>query len=390
MPWQNNSDGPWGGGGKGGGRGPWGQGGGGNRGNGGGGNPPPNLEDLIRKGQERMRQVMPGGSMGPRGALLIGLVAVLAWLATGFYTVQVDEQGIVKTFGAYTRQTQPGWGYHLPWPIETVVTPKVTTNNQLNVGIRVDDGRSRDVLEESLMLTGDENIVDIDFTVFWMISSAPDYLFNVEDVEGTIKAVAESAMREVIGRNNLQRILTEDRQKIQSEVQKLMQDMLDAYKAGVMVQRVQLQRVDPPSEVIEAFRDVQAARADAERSRNEAETYRNRTVPQAQGRAAQIKQSAEAYKSQTVAEAQGEAQRFLSIFEQYRLAPDVTRERIYLETMERVLNGTNKIIVDDGAGGQGVVQYLPLDQLRPKTPPQQDQTGTETDTSGTTVLGSGR
>ena len=376
MPWQNNSGGPWGGGGKdGGGRGPWGQGGKGG-GNGGNDNRPPNLEDLIRKGQERMKQVMPGGSIGPRGVILIVLLVIGAWLATGIYTVEPDEQGIVKTFGAYSRKSGPGIGYHLPWPIETVVTPKVTRENQLNVGVRIDGERVTDVLEESLMLTGDENIVDVDFTVFWVIRDAPEYLFNVEDVEGTIKAVAESAMREVIGRNNQQRILTEDREKIQREVLQLMQTTLDAYKAGVMVQRVQMQRVDPPQAVIAAFRDVQAARADAERARNEAETYRNQKVPQAQGRAAKIKQDAEGYKAQTVAQAQGEAARFLSIYEQYKLAPDVTRERIYLETMEKVLGGTTKIIVDDGSG-QGVVPYLPLDQLRPKpaTPDSDGSTG---------------
>ncbi|MFO1238549.1 MAG: FtsH protease activity modulator HflK [Alphaproteobacteria bacterium] len=364
MPWQNNSGGPWGGGGKDGGRGPWGQGGGNRGGNGGGGDRPPNLEDLIRRGQERVKQVLPGGPIGSRGLALIALLIALAWLATGIYTVEPDEQGIVKTFGAYSRQTGPGIGYHLPWPIESVETPKVTRENQINVGIRNDGSRPTDVLEESLMLTGDENIVDIDFTVFWVIRDAPEYLFNVEDVDATIKAVAESAMREVVGRSNQQRILTEDRDKIQREVQQLMQATLDAYKAGVTVQRVQLQRVDPPQEVIEAFRDVQAARADAERSRNEAEAYRNKKVPDAQGRAAQIKQDAEAYKSQTVAQAQGEAQRFLSVYEQYKLAPDVTRERIYLETMEKVFGRTNKIIVD-GAGA-GVVPYLPLDQLKAK------------------------
>jgi membrane protease subunit HflK len=385
MPWQNNSDGPWGGGNKGGGnRGPWG-GGGGNRG-GGGGNQPPNLEDLIRKGQERMKQVMPTGNIGPRGFVIVALVAAAAWLLTGFYTVNPDEQGIVKTFGAYSRQTGPGIGYHLPWPIESVLTPKVTAQNQINIGISSADTRSnREGLEESLMLTGDENIVQIEFTVFWVIRDAPEYLFNVDDVEGTIKAVSESAMREVVGRNNLQRILTEDRSKIQLEVQQLMQATLDAYKTGVTVVRLNLQDVGVPTDVIEAFRDVQAARADAEKFRNEAESYRNTKVPQAQGESAKIRQAAEAYKAQTVAEAQGEAQRFLSVYEQYRLAPDVTRERIYLETMERVMRGVNKIIVDDGAGGKGVVQYLPLDQLRPK--PAQDS---NVDSGSTTIVGGGR
>lgn len=364
MPWQNNSGGPWGGGGgKDGGRGPWGQGGGGK---GGGGNQPPNLEDLIRKGQERMKQVMPGGPMSSRGILLVALVAVIAWLATGIYTVQPDEQGIVKTFGKFSRQTGPGVGYALPWPIETVEKPQVTRQNSVSVGMRADGSRGG-VSDESLMLTGDENIIDVDFTVIWIIADARQYLFNVEDVEGTIKAVAESSMRDVVARKNQQRVLTEEREAIQNEVQELMQKTLDGYGAGVTINEVQLQRVEPPPEVIAAFRDVQAAVADAEKMRNQAETYRNQKVPSAEGQAAQIVQQAEAYQSQTVAEANGEAQRFLSIYEQYRLAPEVTRERIYLETMERVLGGTNKIIVDDGAGGKGVVQYLPLDQLRPKS-----------------------
>lgn len=360
MPWQNNSGGPWGGGGgkDGGGRGPWGQGGGGG-GNRGGGNQPPNLEDLIRKGQERMKQVMPGGPVGTRGVLLVGLVAVLAWLATGIYTVQPDELGIVKTFGAYSRQSSPGIGYALPWPIETVEKPQVTRQNSVAIGVRSDRSSGG---EESLMLTGDENIIDVDFTVIWIIKDARDYLFNVEDVEGTIRAVAESSMREIVGRKNQQKILTEERQAIQVEVQELMQKILDGYGAGVTISEVQLQRVEPPNAVIDAFRDVQAAVADAESARNKAEGFRNQRVPAAEGEASQITQAAEAYKAQTVAEAQGEAQRFLSVYEQYRLAPEVTRERIYLETMERVLGNSNKIILD----GEGAVPYLPLDQLRPK------------------------
>ncbi|MCC6920026.1 MAG: FtsH protease activity modulator HflK [Alphaproteobacteria bacterium] len=371
MPWQNNSDGPWGGGGnKGGGRGPWGGGGGNRGGNGGGGNQPPNLEDLIRKGQERMRQVMPGGSIGPRGIIIVVVVALIAWLASGIYMVNADEQGIVKTFGAYSRQTGPGINYRLPWPIESVETPKVTSQNQINIGFEAETGRDRTGQNESLILTGDENLLHVEFTVQWVISDAPAYLFNVENVEGTISAVAESAMREVIGRSNQQRILTEDRPKIPVEVQQLMQSILDAYGTGVTIVQLNLQDVRVPGAVIAAFRDVQAAKADAERARNEAETYRNKTVPSAYGRAAQIKQDAEAYKAQTEAEAQGEAQRFLSVYEQYKLAPDVTRERIYLETMENVLRGTNKIIIDEGANGSGVVPYLPLDSLRSNPAPE--------------------
>ncbi len=375
MPWQNNAGGPWQGGGGGGGRGPWGQGGG-NRGGGGQGGGPqgPNLEDLIRKGQERLKQSFPSGNIGPKGLILAGLVVVGAWLATGIYTVDADEQGIVLQFGAYNRTTQPGINYHLPWPIESVLTPKVTRQNQLNVGVaQVDEtGRQINRLEESLMLTGDEQIVDINFTVFWNIAVARDYLFNVADVDGTIKAVAESAMREAIGRNRMQAILTEQRGEIEEEVKQRMQATLDSYGAGVTVGSVRLQKADPPAEVIDAFRDVQAAAADKERLRNEAQRDAAQVTQRAEGEAAQVRNQAAAYQATAVSEAEGEAGRFLEIYEQYRLAPDVTRKRIYLETMERMLRGTNKIIVDDKSGaGQGVVSYLPLDQLRPNRAPAQ-------------------
>ena len=216
------------------------------------------------------------------------------------------------------------------------------------------------------MLTGDENIVDVDFSVLWKVkpTGVGEYLFNIQNPEGTVKAVAESAMREVVGRSEIQPILTGARQTIETAVQDLMQKTLDHYGAGIVVQQVQLQKVDPPAQVIDAFRDVQAARADLERAVNEAQTYANRVVPEARGRVAQITQSAEAYKSQTVAEATGQTSRFLKIYEQYKKAPDVTRERMYLETMERVLGGTDKIILDsDKAGGSGVVPYLPLNEL---------------------------
>jgi membrane protease subunit HflK len=228
------------------------------------------------------------------------------------------------------------------------------------------------VPEESLMLTGDENIVDVDFSVLWKVkpTGVGEYLFNIQNPEGTVKAVAESAMREVVGRSEIQPILTGARQTIETAVQDLMQKTLDHYGAGILVQQVQLQKVDPPAQVIDAFRDVQAARADLERSVNEAQTYANRVVPEARGRVAQITQAAEAYKSQTVAEATGQTSRFLKIYEQYKKAPDVTRERMYLETMERVLGGSNKIIMDTKPGTQGVVPYLPLGEFSPGTPPR--------------------
>ncbi|KAA5603198.1 FtsH protease activity modulator HflK [Blastochloris sulfoviridis] len=363
MPWSNQSGGggPWGQGP----RGPWGSGPQPS------GSTPPDLEDLIRKGQDRLRSVLPpGGSLGGRGLALGGLALVLLWLATGFYRVEPDEQGVVLRFGKYVYSTDAGLNYHWPWPIETALTPKVTTVNRIDIGMRqFDDARrntiTRDVPEESLMLTGDENIVDIDFTVFWQIAKAGDFLFNIQNQEGTIKAVAESAMREVVGRRDIQPILTGARQAIEAGVQELMQKTLDDYGAGVMIRQVQMQKVDPPSQVIDAFRDVQAARADAERLQNEAQSYANRVVPEARGDAARVIQSAEGYRERTVAEARGAASRFTQIFDEYRKAPEVTRQRIYLETMERVFGGMDKVIIDQRGGqSQGVVPFLPLDALQ--------------------------
>jgi membrane protease subunit HflK len=235
------------------------------------------------------------------------------------------------------------------------------------------------VPEESLMLTGDENIVDVDFSVFWKIKldGVGDYLFNIQQPEGTVKAVAESAMREVIGRSNIQPILTGARQNIETAVQDLMQQILNQYHSGIEITQVQLQKVDPPSQVIDAFRDVQAARADLERAQNEAQSYANRVVPEARGRASQILQAAEAYRDQVQAEAKGGSARFLSVYDAYKMAPDVTRQRMYLETMERLLGGTDKIILDT-SGSSGVVPYLPLNELtrpRPPTPTTQTPPG---------------
>ena len=374
MPWQNQGGGPWGSGGK----GPWGSG------PQSPGPTPPDLEEILRRGQDRLRRVLPGGNLGGRGFALIVLGVLVLWGFSGFFRVEPDELGVVLRFGKQVREVQPGLNYHLPYPIEKVLTPKALRINKIDIGMRiVDDIRrggttTRDVPEESLMLTGDENIVDVDFSVLWKVkpTGVGDYLFNIQNPEGTVKAVAESAMREVIGRSEIQPILTGARQTTENAVQELMQRTLDHYGAGILVQQVQLQKVDPPSQVIDAFRDVQAARADLERAVNEAQTYANRVVPEARGRVAQITQAAEAYKQQTVAEATGQTARFLKIFEQYKKAPDVTRERMYLETMERVLGGTDKIILDSGVGGSNVVPYLPLNELtRPAQPRNQSQTG---------------
>jgi membrane protease subunit HflK len=374
MPWSNQGGGPWGSGGK----GPWGSGPQQS------GPTPPDLEEFLRRSQDKLRTVLPGGNLGGRGIGLIALAAMVIWGFSGFFRVDPDELGIVLRFGQYVRDAKPGLNYHLPYPVESALTPKVTRVNRIDIGMRsVDDLRrgsaSRDVPEESLMLTGDENIVDVDFSVFWLIKpdGAGDYLFNIQQPEGTVKAVAESAMREVIGRSEIQPILTGARATIETAVQELMQKTLDHYAAGIQVTQVQLQKVDPPAQVIDSFRDVQAARSDAERAQNEAQTYANRVVPEARGRAAQITQAAEAYREQTVAEATGQTSRFLKVYDEYKKAPNVTRERMYLETMERLFNGTDKIIMDSGSSGQnGVVPYLPLNELtrppaaRPATPAQ--------------------
>ena len=375
MPWSNQGGGPWGtGGGSGGGKGPWGSGPQPS------GSTPPDFEEFLRRSQEKLRSVLPGGNLGGKGLGLIVLAAIAIWGLSGFFRVDPDELGVVLRFGKYVRDAKPGLNYHLPYPIESVLTPKVTRVNRIDIGMRlVEDLRRgttmRDVPEESLMLTGDENIVDVDFSVLWKVkpSAVGDYLFNVQGPEGTVKAVAESAMREVIGRSNIQAILT-TRQPVETAVQELMQSTLNKYGAGITITQVQLQKVDPPSQVIDSFRDVQAARADLERAQNEAQTYANKVVPEARGKAAQITQGAEAYREQTVAEAKGATSRFLKVYDEYKKAPEVTRQRMYLETMERLFGGTDKIIMDSGASG-GVVPYLPLDQLMRRPQQTTPQTG---------------
>ena len=347
---------------------------------------PPDLEDLLRRSQDKLKNVLPGGNLGGKGLMLITLAAMVIWGFSGFFRVEPDELGVVMRFGKYVRDATPGLNYHLPYPIESVLTPKVTRVHRVDMGMRmIEDTRRggtsmRDIPEESLMLTGDENIVDVDFSVFWMVKpkGAADYLFNIQFPEGTVKAVAESAMRDIIGQQKIQPILTGARQNIETSVHELMQRTLDQYGAGIQITQVQLQKVDPPQQVIDAFRDVQAARADYERVQNEARTYANRVVPEARGRAQQILQSAEGYKQQSVAEAKGQTSRFLKVLDEYTKAPDVTRQRLYLETMERILGGTDKIILESGAGtnGGGVVPYLPLNELTKRPQPQAPAGGT--------------
>ncbi|GLK68195.1 protease modulator HflK [Hansschlegelia plantiphila] len=412
MPWSNQS---------GGGGGPW-------RGNQGGpwgqgpqqqGPTPPDLEDLLRRAQERFRGMLPGGGSGNKGILVLVVVALIGWAISGFYRVEADEEGIVLRFGEYVRTTQSGLNYHLPYPIESVLTPKVTTQNSIEVGMRSSAGgaravTSREVPQESLMLTGDGNIVDVNFSVVWVIkpadgatgrpSGAANYLFNLEDPEGTIKAVAESAMREVVGRSKLQQILTEGTPDADAQpttpgappvepvlpkaetqnpevtaaaVRDLMQKTLDSYQSGVDISSVQLQKIAPPGEVISAFREVQVAQADRIRLTNEAQSYANRVVPEARGKATQTAQAAEGYKASTVADAQGQASRFSQVVAAYKIAPQITRERLFIETMERVMGAVDKVIIDPKAGGQGVVPFLPLDQVQGagSRAPRQNQTG---------------
>jgi membrane protease subunit HflK len=373
MPWSNQSGGPWGqrGSGSGGGGGPWGAGPQG----GGGGGQPPDLEQILRRSQDRLKDFIPGGSMGGRGILLIALLALAGWLLTGWYTVRPDQVGINVVFGRFTGKTGEGLRYNWPYPIGSVVKPSVTAVNTVQVGYRSagPQGRARDVPEESLMLTGDENIIDVDFDVQWAVNpaEAEKYVFNIQNPESTIKAVAESAMREVMGRRQIQAVLTTEQTSVAQEVLQIMQHTLDSYGAGVVVRLVQLQAANPPAQVRESFYDVNAAQQDQVRVQNEAETYASRVVPEARGEAARIVQEAEAYRNRVVAEASGQASRFTQVYDEYRQAPDVIRQRIFLETMERVLAGTDKIILDQtgATSGQSVVPYLPLNELQPRRAP---------------------
>ena len=350
---------------------PWGSPPGG--GNGSGRGPtPPDIDEIIKNIQKTINRFIPGRGAGGSKPIFLGLIIlVIIWVASGLYRVLPDEQGVVLRFGKFVNTTQPGLNYHIPFPIETALTPKVTKVNRIDVGFRTgsDTGFSSagiaDVPEESLMLTGDENIVNIDFSVFWVIKDAGKFLFKIQDPQGTVKAAAETAMREVIAKSRIQPILTEGRSQIEVETQEIIQDILDEYNSGIQITQVQTQKADPPDQVIDAFRDVQAARADMERSKNEAEAYANDVIPRARGEAAKILQAAEAYKKQVVARAEGEASRFISIYTEYALAKEVTQERMYLETMEKVLASIDKVIIEKNASS-GVIPYLPLPELGKK------------------------
>lgn len=371
MPWQNNG-GPWGSGGGGsgggsggggGGGGPWGNGsgggGGGGRGPGGGGKgpQPPDFDEMIRKSQERLRQLTPrGGEKLLLVALLI--VALGVWLVSGFYRVEADEQGAVTRFGKFVRLETPGLHFHLPYPIESVQTPQVTRVNKIEIGVGAGDR------EQSSMLTGDSKIVELAFAVFWQINNAGDYLFEIRSPILTIDAAAESVMREIVGQNSIDYILTEGREQIAEQTRLGLQALLDEYKAGVTVSNVQLLRADPPVQVIDAFRDVQRAAADKDRFQNQAEAYKRDVVPRARGEAAKLVEESEAYKNEVTARASGDANRFDQVYEAYSVSKEVTQKRIYLETMEEVLGRANKVILGGNeAGGTGVVPYLPLPEI---------------------------
>jgi len=366
MPWNNqgnNNGGPWGGGNNGGNNGgnPWG--GGPQRPSGGRPNPL-DFDKVINDLKNNFGGKMPGGGSSRR-FILLGLIILMGlWTATGFYRVNPQQQGVVLRFGEWIRTTGPGLHYHLPFPIEQVLTPDVTRDNRLEIGFRDVAGSSatrRDIADESLMITGDENIVDIDFVVFWRISDAGEYLFNLADPDETIKVAAEAVMREIIGQTAIQTALTEGRQNVQFAVREKLQELLDDYRAGVRVREVQLLAVDPPSDVIDAFNDVQRARQDRDRLKNQAEAFRNDIVPRARGQAAQLIAEAEAYREEVMNRAKGDASRFDQVFSAYEANKDVTRERIYIETIEEVFGNIEKIIIDED--GQSVVPYLPLKEL---------------------------
>ncbi|MER2536952.1 MAG: FtsH protease activity modulator HflK [Rhizobiaceae bacterium] len=357
MPWNDKSGGggPWGGGGNGGGGGPWGQGPSGPRGPQGS---PPDLEDIIRRGQDRLKQALPGGTgASPAMFVLIGLALVVLWLFQAIYTVQPDELAVELRFGKPKQElSQPGLHFHW-WPIETV--EKANTAEKL-----VSIGDPRGSGTTGLMLSGDQNLVNVRFSVAYQVSNPTAYLFNVEAPDEMIGQVAESAMREAVGRRPAQDIFRDDRQGIADQVRGIIQATLDRYGAGLSVNAISIEDAAPPREVADAFDEVQRAEQDEDRFVEESNQYSNQQLGQARGEAAQVREEAAAYKNRVVQEAQGEAQRFISVYDEYAKAPDVTRERLFLETMEGVLRNSNKVIVEQGGNGQGVVPYLPLPELQ--------------------------
>lgn len=355
MPWSNQ-------GGNGGNGGPWGQGPKRPNGGGGGGQIPPDLDDLIKQGQDKIKQIFPSGTSGGGSTNLvfagIALVVLVLVSVNSFYRVQPDEQGVVLRLGAWNRTVDPGLRFAL-WPIETVEKLKVTKEHSISFGAR---GQN-----DGLMLAGDQNMVDIRFTVQWRISDPKKYLFNISAPQvNLLRVVADSAMRQVVGRTKAEEVRTKGRLDAQDKVRKLIQETMDAYDSGIHINGVQLEQADPPPQVVDAFEEVQRAEQDQNKFIREAERYRNHLLGGARGKAAKIIEDAKAYKARIVAEAEGEAQRFTQILEEYSKAKDVTRKRLFLETMENVLSKSNKIIIEGGKNGSGVVPYLPLPELQKK------------------------
>ncbi|WP_082640234.1 FtsH protease activity modulator HflK [Aureimonas sp. N4] len=362
MPWSNQT-GKGGGGG-----GPWGQGPQGPRP---GGNNSPDLEDILRRGQDRLRRAMPGGgsgSGGSGGGLALGGLAVaglaVVWLLNAVYTVQPDEVGVELLFGKPRAElSEPGL-HVMMWPFETVETVPIV-ENQITIGSGQRGGDS-----SGLMLSGDQNIVDVQFAVLYSVENPVAYLFNVQDPQGVLRQVAESAMREVVGRRPVEDVFRNDRAGIAEQVRQITQATLNSYNAGLTVNAISIEEAAPPPEVADAFEEVQRAEQNESQFIEEARLYRNEQLGRAQGEAVQIREDAAAYKNRVVQEAQGEAQRFTSILTAYERAPEIIRERLYLETMESVLANSNKVIMDgQTSGGQGVVPYLPLGELQQRPTP---------------------
>lgn len=291
-------------------------------------------------------------------------VLVLLWLASGLYQVQPNEEGVVLRFGAYSETTTPGLHYHLPYPIENVIKVNITQERSINLGVQEPQNISANTFTESHMLTGDENIVDINLTIVWRVENAKDYVFNMQNPDQTVRVAAQSVLREIVGQSQMMPIISGDRGKVEDETKEELQKVLNEFGAGIRIVRVKLQKADPPKQVVDAFNEVQRAKADMERFKNEAEAYRNEILPKSRGEAAQRLQNAEAYRQAVVNKAQGEADRFLSVYNAYKEGKDVTIKRLYLEAMEKVLGNSDKVIIDSGKSG--VVPYLPLDKLTNK------------------------
>jgi len=363
MPWDNNT------GGSGGGRsgGPWGQAPGGGGGGGSGPRRPggtPNLEEILSRGRDRFQSGMPAGIPGGRWSMVGGALAlVVFWAMNAVYTVDPQEVGVESLFGKPKDElSSPGLHFHL-WPFESV-EKVIITENQTEIGSISNRGGGTST--EGLMLSGDQNIVDVRFSVLWQVraAEAKDYLFNVRAPEDMVRSTAESAMREVVGRRPAQDIFRDDRAGIADEVRSTTQQILNSYGMGVQISQIAIENVAPPGQVRDAFDEVQRAEQDEDRFQEEARSYANTLLGNARGQAAQMREDAAAYKNRVVQEAEGEAARFTSVYEEYARAPDVTRKRLYLETMEQVLGSSQKVIIESGAGGTGVVPYLPLPELR--------------------------